>query len=61
VTSNDGPVDGHARFDQLSAAVRESGPGDDQALIATLLDEPDRLKAEAVLTSLVDSRAERLG
>ena len=60
MTSNDHPADGHARFDQLSAAVRDSGPGDDPALIATLLAEPDRLMAESVLMSFVDSRAERL-
>jgi hypothetical protein len=57
---NDDPADGHARFDELSTAVRESGPGDDPALIATILAEPDRLMAESVLTSFVDSRAELL-
>jgi hypothetical protein len=61
MTPNDDPADGHALFDQLSAAVREGRPGDDPALIAALLAEPDRLTAESVLTSLVDSRAERLG
>ncbi|WP_238005266.1 hypothetical protein KZZ52_17145 [Dactylosporangium sp. AC04546] len=61
MTPNDDPANGHARFDQLSAAVRESRPDDDPALIATLLAEPDRLMAESVLTSLVDRRAERLG
>ncbi|WP_344617102.1 hypothetical protein [Dactylosporangium salmoneum] len=60
VTSNDDPADGHARFRQLSAAVRESGPGDDSALLAALLTEPDRLMAESVLMSLVDTRAEGL-
>jgi hypothetical protein len=61
VTSNDGSADGHARFHQLSAAVRDSGPDDDPALLAALLAEPDRIMAESVLTSLVDSRAEELG
>ena len=60
MTPNDDPADVHARFDQLSAAVRESGPSDDPALIASLLAEPDRLMAESVLMSFVDSRAERL-
>jgi hypothetical protein len=60
VTSNDDPADGHARFHQLSAAVRESGPDDDPALLAALLAEPDRLMAESVLMSLVDIRAEGL-
>jgi hypothetical protein len=61
VTSNDDRTDGHARFHQLSAAVRDGGPDDDPALLAALLAEPDRLMAETVLTSLVDSRAEGLG
>lgn len=61
MTSNDGSADGHARFHQLSAAVRDSGPDDDPALLAALLAEPDRIMAESVLTSLVDSRAEELG
>ncbi|MFG2039052.1 hypothetical protein [Dactylosporangium sp. NPDC048998] len=61
MTSNDDPADGHARFHQLSAAVRECGPDDDPALLAVLLAEPDRVMAESVLTSLVDSRAEGLG
>jgi hypothetical protein len=61
VTSNDDPADGHARFHQLSAAVRDSRPDDDPALLAALLAEPDRIMAESVLTSLVDSRAEELG
>jgi hypothetical protein len=56
VSSNDDPADGHARFHQLRAAVRDSGPDDDPALLA----EPDRIMAESVLTSLVDNRAERL-
>jgi hypothetical protein len=60
VTSNDDPTDGHARFDQLSAAVRDGRPEDDPALLAVLLAEPDRLMAESVLTSLVDTRAEGL-
>ncbi|MFI5908476.1 hypothetical protein [Dactylosporangium sp. NPDC051541] len=34
-----------------------AGPDDDPALLAALLAEPDRLKAEAELTSLVDRRA----
>lgn len=53
MTSND-------RFDQLSAAVQESGPGDDPALLAELAAEPDRIMAESVLTLLVDRRAEGL-
>jgi hypothetical protein len=57
VTSNDAPADGHARFHQLSAAVRDSRPDDDPALVAALLAEPDRLMAESVLMSLVDTRA----
>ncbi|WP_426502433.1 hypothetical protein ACPPVO_32885 [Dactylosporangium sp. McL0621] len=60
MTSNDDPADGQARFHQLSAAVRESRPEDDPALLAALLAEPDRLMAESVLTSLVDTRAEGL-
>ena len=61
MTSNDDPADGYTRFQQLSAAVRESGPDDDPALLAALLAEPDRLMAESVLVSLVDSRGEGLG
>jgi hypothetical protein len=61
VTSNDDPDGGPTRFHQLSAAVRDSGPDDDPALVAALLAEPDRLMAESVLLSLVDSRAEGLG
>lgn len=57
VTSNDDPAAGHARLHQLTAAVQEGEPGDDAALVAVLLAEPDRLMAESVLTSLVDSRA----
>jgi hypothetical protein len=58
VTSNDDPTEGHTRFHDLSAAVRQGRPDDDAALLATLLAEPDRLMAEAVLLSLVDTRAE---
>ncbi|MFD0579675.1 hypothetical protein [Dactylosporangium darangshiense] len=61
MASNDDPTGGNARFQQLSAAVQESGHGDDAALLAELLAEPDRLMAESVLASLVDSRAELLG
>jgi hypothetical protein len=61
VTSNDDLADGHARFHQLSAAVRECGPHDDPALLAALLAEPDRPMAESVLISLIDTRAEGLG
>jgi hypothetical protein len=61
VNSNDDPTDGHARFHELSAAVREGQPDDDAALLATLLAEPDRLMAESVLASLVDTRAEVRG
>lgn len=60
MTSNDDPTDRRARFHQLSAAVRESGPDDDPALLAALLADPDRLMAESVLMSLVDARAEGL-
>jgi hypothetical protein len=60
VDSNDDPAGGHARLDELSAAVRESRPEDDPALLAALLAEPDRLRAESVLVSLVDIRAEGL-
>lgn len=61
VTSNDDPADGHARFHQLSAAVREGRADDDAVLLATLLAEPDRLMAESVLASVVDIRAEEAG
>jgi hypothetical protein len=61
VTSNDDPADGHVRFHRLSAAVREGRVDDDAVLLATLLAEPDRLMAESVLASLVDSRAEQAG
>jgi hypothetical protein len=60
VNSNDDPTEGHARFHELSAAVREGRPDDDAALLATLLAEPDRLMVESVLASLVDIRAEGL-
>jgi hypothetical protein len=60
VTSDDDPTDGHARFHQLSAAVRDGGPDDDPALLAVLLAEPDRVMAESLLASLVDCRAEGL-
>ncbi|WP_433064831.1 hypothetical protein [Dactylosporangium sp. CS-033363] len=61
MTSNDDPAAGHARFHQLSAAVRDSRPDDDPALLQALLAEPDRIMAESVLTLLVDSRAEGPG
>jgi hypothetical protein len=61
VTSNDDPADGNARLHQLNAAVQQGEPADDAALVAALLAEPDRLAAESVLTSLVDSRADRMG
>ena len=60
VTSDDDPTDGHARFHQLSAAVRDDVPDDAPALLAALLAEPDRVMAESVLASLVDRRAEGL-
>lgn len=61
MASNDDPAEGHVRFHELSAAVREGQPDDDVALLAILLAEPDRLMAESVLASLVDTRAEALG
>ena len=61
VTANDDPAEGHARLHQLSTAARESEPDGDPALLAELIADPDRIMAESVLTSLVDSRAERLG
>ena len=60
MTSNDDPAAGNTRFHQLSSAVRDGDPADDPALLAELLAEPDRLMAESVLTSLVDTRAGRL-
>ena len=60
VTSNDDPAAGHAQFQQLSAAVQQGRPEDDPALLAALLAEPDRIMAESVLVSLVDSRAAAL-
>jgi hypothetical protein len=61
VISNEDSVEGHARFRELTAAVREGRPEDDAALLATLLAEPDRVMAESVLALLVDCRAEGLG
>jgi hypothetical protein len=61
VISNDDPTEGHARFHELNAAVREGRPDDDAALLATLLAEPDRLMVESLLASLVDTRAEGPG
>jgi hypothetical protein len=57
VTSNEDPT---TRSQELSAAVAASRPGADADLLAEIQAEPDRLLAESVLTSLVDSRATQL-
>jgi hypothetical protein len=60
VTADDDPTAAHPRFEQLSAAVAASRPGADADLLAEIRAEPDRLMAESVLTSLVDSRGAAL-